>query len=80
MSPSRTPTSVPCVSEEADKRILSEWGSSSFSKALRTLVAWMTRSGQRKALRELAQEGRLLADIGLTREQALAEAAKPFWR
>jgi uncharacterized protein YjiS (DUF1127 family) len=40
----------------------------------------MVRSGQRKALRELAQEGRLLSDIGLTREQALREAAKPFWR
>jgi uncharacterized protein YjiS (DUF1127 family) len=40
----------------------------------------MVRGGQRKALRELAQEGRLLSDIGLTREQALREAAKPFWR
>ena len=45
-----------------------------------SIAAWILRSGQRRALRELAQEGRLLADIGLTREQALDEAAKPFWR
>jgi uncharacterized protein YjiS (DUF1127 family) len=42
--------------------------------------AWIVRSGQRKALRELAEEGRLLSDIGLTRAQALREAGKPFWR
>ena len=30
--------------------------------------------------RELAEDKHLLADIGLTREQALDEAAKPFWR
>jgi len=47
---------------------------------LDTVAAWTVRSGQRKALRELAQEGRLLADLGLTREQALREAAKRFWR
>ena len=33
---------------------------------------------QRQALREL--DNRLLADIGLTREQAIEEANKPFWR
>ncbi|HEY5830377.1 MAG: DUF1127 domain-containing protein [Hyphomicrobiaceae bacterium] len=48
--------------------------------AFRTLATWMMRSAQRRALRELSQEGRLLADIGLTREQALREASKPFWR
>jgi uncharacterized protein YjiS (DUF1127 family) len=47
---------------------------------LHTLATWTVRSGQRKALRELAEEDRLLRDIGLTREQALREAAKPFWR
>jgi uncharacterized protein YjiS (DUF1127 family) len=50
------------------------------SACLNAVAAWIVRSGQRRALRELAQEKRLLADIGLTREQALDEAAKPFWR
>ena len=55
-------------------------GQSALSGCLSTIGAWIVRSGQRKALRELAEEGRLLSDIGLTREQALSEAAKPFWR
>jgi uncharacterized protein YjiS (DUF1127 family) len=50
------------------------------SRCLKTIAVWMVRSAQRRALREVAQEGRLLADIGLNRQQALAEAAKPFWR
>jgi uncharacterized protein YjiS (DUF1127 family) len=31
-------------------------------------------------LREIADDPHLLCDLGLTREQALREAAKPFWR
>lgn len=44
------------------------------------LATWFIRSGQRRTLRELAQEGRLLNDVGLTHAQVLREAAKPFWR
>ena len=44
------------------------------------LGVWLARSSQRKVLQELAQDQRLLADIGLNRQQALTEAAKPFWR
>ena len=47
---------------------------------LDTVATWIVRSGQRRALRELAQEGRLLSDVGLTRVQALLESGKPFWR
>jgi uncharacterized protein YjiS (DUF1127 family) len=36
------------------------------------------RSRQREALSEL--DARLLDDIGVTRQQANVEAAKPFWR
>jgi uncharacterized protein YjiS (DUF1127 family) len=50
------------------------------SVCLNTVATWIARSGQRRVLGDLTQEGRLLADIGLTREQALDEAAKPFWR
>jgi uncharacterized protein YjiS (DUF1127 family) len=60
--------------------ILSQTYASALGASLRTVAAWIVRSGQRRALRELAQDGRLLNDIGLTREQALNAAAKPFWR
>ena len=58
----------------SDKRKLA------LSACLNAVATWIVRSGQRRALRQLAQDGRLLADIGLTREQALDETAKPFWR
>jgi uncharacterized protein YjiS (DUF1127 family) len=51
-----------------------------FSRPLSTVAAWFVRSSQRRALHELAREGRLLSDIGLTRDEALREAVKPFWR
>ena len=50
------------------------------SKTFSTLGIWFARSVQRRALRELAQDVQLLNDIGLNRQQALREAAKPFWR
>ena len=44
------------------------------------LLGWLERSTQRQALRELAERNDyLLSDIGLTRDQALGEAAKSFW-
>jgi len=53
---------------------------SALGACLQSIAAWIARSRQRWDLRELAQEKRLLSDIGLTREQALREADKPFWR
>jgi uncharacterized protein YjiS (DUF1127 family) len=41
---------------------------------------WTARLRLRKALRDLADDRHLLDDLGLTREQALEEGAKPFWR
>jgi uncharacterized protein YjiS (DUF1127 family) len=38
------------------------------------------RQRQRTALRELADDPHRLNDLGLTRQQALEEADKPFWR
>ena len=43
-------------------------------------ATWCVRSAERRVLRELAQEPRLLNDVGLSREQALREASKLFWR
>ncbi|UFW46497.1 MULTISPECIES: DUF1127 domain-containing protein [Bradyrhizobium] len=40
----------------------------------------LDRPFQRVALREIADDPHLLRDLGLTREQALREASKPFWR
>jgi uncharacterized protein YjiS (DUF1127 family) len=50
-----------------------------FSRPLRTVAVWFVRSSQRRALHELARDGRLLSDIGLRRDEALREAVKPFW-
>ena len=63
-----------------DDPALSEIRTSPLNACLNAVAAWIARSAQRRALRELAQEGRLLSDIGITREQALSEATKPFWR
>jgi uncharacterized protein YjiS (DUF1127 family) len=38
------------------------------------------RQRQRAALRELVDDPHRLNDLGLTRQQALEEADKPFWR
>lgn len=46
----------------------------------RSKLGPMARQRHRQALRDLADDKHLLADIGLTREQALAEAEKPFWQ
>lgn len=42
------------------------------------LALWAARHRQRRELGELDE--RLLRDIGVTRGEALREAAKPFWR
>jgi uncharacterized protein YjiS (DUF1127 family) len=41
---------------------------------------WLDRPLQRIALREIAKDPHLLSDLGLSRDEALREAAKPFWR
>ena len=53
---------------------------SALSACLNKVADWILCSGERRALRELVDDKRLLNDIGLTREQALREADKPFWR
>lgn len=39
---------------------------------------WVARSRQRKQLARL--DARMLADIGITAEQAQSEISKPFWK
>ena len=57
-----------------------QWNSWLAFAPWRVLQVWAARRGQRRTLGELADETHLLDDIGLTRAQALREAAKPFWR
>ena len=46
-----------------------------------TIRLWMARGRQRRHLVELAEwDDHLLKDIGVSRDAALREAAKPFWR
>ena len=48
---------------------------------LRTLEVWIDRSHQRRQLGELAElNNYLLKDIGVSREEAIREAEKPFWQ
>ena len=48
---------------------------------LHALQFWMGRSRQRRQLGELAElNDYLLRDIGISREEAMREATKPFWR
>ena len=45
---------------------------------LETMLSWVVRSRQRRALAEL--DARQLSDIGLSPSDARSEAGKPFWR
>ena len=47
-------------------------------RLLDTLAEWQGRVMERRRLMEL--DARLLKDTGLTRAEAVAEYAKPFWR
>lgn len=49
-----------------------------FGRLAALIAVWYRRWEQRSALAEL--DGHLLRDIGKTRNQALDEAAKPFWQ
>ncbi|MEM7225945.1 MAG: DUF1127 domain-containing protein [Pseudomonadota bacterium] len=45
------------------------------------VALWRERAAFRRELRRLTKVGdHILRDIGLTREQAIQEAAKPFWQ
>jgi uncharacterized protein YjiS (DUF1127 family) len=64
----------------AGRAILPGIRAPALGSCLRAVAAWIVRNGERGALRKLADDKRLLNDIGLTREQVLGETGKPFWR
>jgi uncharacterized protein YjiS (DUF1127 family) len=77
---SDTPSIQPM--QAADPAMSHHQSSSGTSAGIRLLgwLSWVDRPLQRTALREIANDPHLLRDLGLTREEALREAAKPFWR
>jgi len=48
------------------------------TRATDALLGWLQRDRDRRALQAL--DDRLLHDIGISRGDVEAEAAKPFWR
>jgi uncharacterized protein YjiS (DUF1127 family) len=62
--------------ERADRR--SEHGTVQWGRLSALPAVWAMRRRTRRTLGEL--DDRQLADVGLTRRQALLEGAKPFWR
>jgi uncharacterized protein YjiS (DUF1127 family) len=53
-------------------------GQAVLSSLAGTIAAWLNRQQGRRDLGEL--DDRLLADVGIARQDALCEARKPFWR
>jgi uncharacterized protein YjiS (DUF1127 family) len=53
-------------------------GQAALSSLAGTIVIWLNRRQGRRDLSEL--DDRLLADVGISREDAVWEAGKPFWR
>ena len=53
---------------------------SSWLSLLDRLLSCSERVHQRAGLRAIADDPHLLADLGLTREEAIKQANTPFWR
>jgi uncharacterized protein YjiS (DUF1127 family) len=53
-------------------------GQAALSNLAGMTAIWFNRRQGRQDLREL--DDRLLADVGISREDAVREAGKPFWR
>ena len=66
----------------SQQQVLRSWTVPSLDRNLgltrEILTYWMERSRTRRRLR--AAEDRILVDIGITREQAMAESDKYFWQ
>ena len=54
------------------------WGAALARSWRRWRLRW-ARHSQRKVLSELADDPHSLADVGVTRDEALKAAARPFW-
>ena len=74
----RRPLSAAETARDAGSVDTSGW----VERCRRTIARWIRRSRQRQALRDIAEANdfHLLKDIGVSREEALREADKRFWR
>ncbi len=84
-TPFNVTTSVPLI--RSGRRVADSHQSGSCTSSWITLAAvlrlcnrWVGRARQRDALADLVENEHLLKDIGLTRDEALDEVNKPFWR
>jgi uncharacterized protein YjiS (DUF1127 family) len=77
-----TSTDFPRTAEEAKpswlSRILGLLGALLDRERRQQLLFELEKTRQRKVLKDL--DDRMLADIGITRDQASTEARKPFWK
>ena len=73
------PTLIIRLSRPAARLYQFDWGPI-LAVGWRAVRRQFARRNQREALRALADDPHLLRDLGLTRDQALEEADKPFWR
>lgn len=65
--------SILCIRQQASNAPIT-----SDLNVMSTLKLWLNKHQQRKALKTL--DDALLDDIGISREEALAEAHLPFWK
>ncbi len=73
----------PLMAAPGDTFSANKKSSSTRLKELPRLISlWAACHHQRKGLRDLVtdQDDHLLRDMGIPRDQALIEAAKPFWK
>ena len=77
-----TSTDFPRIAEEAQpswlSRILGLLGALLDRERWQQLSLELEKTRQRRVLKDL--DDRMLADIGITRNQASREARKPFWK
>jgi len=66
------------TSSPASPRRLAHAGCREKGWGLGLVMAWVGRWRQRRALADL--DDHLLRDLGISREDALRESRKPFWR
>lgn len=70
------PISLTCIPLASDRRVVAAPGRA-LAAVAGLLLTWQRRARQRADLAGMSD--RMLADIGVTRAEAMHEVAKPFW-
>ncbi len=80
-TPFNPTTSVPLIGPDRRFAYGHQSGSWTMLIAMRRVwSSWVSCARQRDALADLVENEHLLKDVGLTRDEALSEVNKPFWR